>query len=1165
MKNFLLSHHYFKNSTRWTVVLFLSLIGTTVEVHAKSPAPKGVLPELQLNKKTEAENLKTAASVETMITKSEEAAINKLQQLLKKYKGTAQEPDMLFRLAELYGRRAKTGRFVDLYRGDKTLAEILTPKLTNAGAKSYLSQAISHYQIIIKKFPQYNALDEVLFNMAFAHEQRGEPDPAMKYFSLIVEKYKSSPLLPEVHMALGELYFMKQNYSESQKNYERVQDWPNAPIAPIALYKSAWCSYNLKNTLEAISKIEKLLFQSRERPLISHIRTEARRDLALFFSEVGEIKNSISYFKKHLLVSEIGPTILELSTIYERHGKSNEMDEVLSLFLNEYPEDESSGKVHLRRVQFQNENLKFDLVINSIKSTTKLCQSERWKTTSKETLEFCQQTYPSQLKELAAEWWENWNKLKRVQDFVPNLTFMLDEYLKFEKETEWNVGIHMSYADLSFSLKKYKQSTFHYEGVSKIEKLDPKILPEALYGAIVSLDREMQENSKDQSLRQHMYMALNNYIQQCPKGEFIDDALFKKAYLFFEEKEYDQALEWIKKIKSTKTAMKEKQEDLTLEIHRSKKNYQSLADASALIMKTSSGERFTKIKTIYQSAQQAIIQDLIARNKNEDAALKSKAFYLEHRPEEKALDALHLSIELSEKIKHYREAAEHSETLAKEFKSLKKDSEADKFSHHAVELFLQLGDLPRAQKSLDLAYDYSVDPNKKREALELKAEFTSWYGDVDAIESAWKALESHLSDNEKSAFKLKQFKYFEQYAPEKAQAMKQSFIQKGLEPYYSESLFSTAQKTCDEKKWSQCYQMTLKLNKDATPAHVRAQARYLQSQVLLNDYNQQSMKSSPERLAIVMSIKAEKFDKAVQVLNTVSQKSEILSLRKQAVNDLIYLYNNYVTEIKKSLETLDSSNPDQASLRSEINQILPVLENRPKELEIGLNELNKFEESQAKEQKIATQKIFPELKGQELRIYVPTWEETTPYKPLMEVKASDKNCVMSKLSPLTSLFSLGKEANFCLSLKKYKELEFISLKMSDLYPDTPWGPFYLSLMSSQQNSPDRSLWYLKLAQKRTKEPLLAYEDTRLRYNHNPDSIYYSELKKLGGVWDTIEELTFLSSLNQLKNKQCETAPTNIKELRSSYWKSIPLNQMLTKYCPGSEKVNQRAISSSSEN
>jgi hypothetical protein len=605
----------------------------------------------------------------------------------------------------------------------------------------------------------------------------------------------------------------------------------------------------------------------------------------------------------------------------------------------------------------------------------------------------------------------------------------------------------------------------------------------------------------------------------------------------------------IKKIDSKNPALKEKREDLLLEIHRSKKDYQALVDSSLIILKASTGERAKKIKVVYQAAQQSIIQVLIEKEKLEQAALKAKAYYEEHRPETKALEALHLAIELWEKLKQYRLAAENSEILAKDMKSLDKKAEAEQLSQHAVQLFLQLGDLVKTQESLPLSIEYSQDNGKKRDSLELLAEISSWYSNVDATEKAWQQLEPQMSPEEKQVLLQKRIKFFERQAPEKAKKIKDSLVQKGVEPFYSESQIKIADKLCQDKKWQLCYQMSLKLNKDTTPPPQRAQARFLQSRVLIYEFQAQGLKASPERIAMVMAYKAEKFDKAVQVLNTISQKSEVLQLRKQAVQDLISLYTDYVSQLQNSANSLDTSNPDLASLKQEIEQILPVLSQRPKELETVLIELNKVAAANNESEKLALSSPFPELNGSEMRIFVPTWEESSLRRPLTEITVSGQSCSMNNIQKLNSLSALGREANSCLLKRQHKELEATALRLSDLFPDSHWGPFYLSISASQQHSMERALWYLKLAQKRVKDSLVNYEEARQSYMEHPDATTLAELKKLDGTWALVEESAFLSTLNQLKQNQCDGAINTLKELRSKYWKSTPIEKLVSTRCP----------------
>ena len=93
------------------MVIFLA----TISAHAEDKDKRGLLPELKLDDKSEDKNELKQLNSEIMISKAEDKAIQSLQALLKKRKGTDQEADLLYRLAELYMRKAKTGRVFYFY------------------------------------------------------------------------------------------------------------------------------------------------------------------------------------------------------------------------------------------------------------------------------------------------------------------------------------------------------------------------------------------------------------------------------------------------------------------------------------------------------------------------------------------------------------------------------------------------------------------------------------------------------------------------------------------------------------------------------------------------------------------------------------------------------------------------------------------------------------------------------------------------------------------------------------------------------------------------------------------------------------------------------------------------------------------------------------------
>ncbi len=96
-----------------TSLLLLSLVSTTQAFSAQE-STKGLLPEVKLNSDNEDKNQETAFKSEVLITKAENKAIESLTQILKKKKGSPDEADLNYRLAEMYMRRAKSGRFFDL-------------------------------------------------------------------------------------------------------------------------------------------------------------------------------------------------------------------------------------------------------------------------------------------------------------------------------------------------------------------------------------------------------------------------------------------------------------------------------------------------------------------------------------------------------------------------------------------------------------------------------------------------------------------------------------------------------------------------------------------------------------------------------------------------------------------------------------------------------------------------------------------------------------------------------------------------------------------------------------------------------------------------------------------------------------------------------------------
>ncbi|HAG92152.1 MAG TPA: hypothetical protein DCL41_09780, partial [Bdellovibrionales bacterium] len=126
-----------------TLILFLSLSSVAFAKDAKNPKVDPLLKNLQFVEGDERGNELKALKTELLVSHSEEKAIEQAAKLAKKHRGTALEPDLLFRLAELYMRKAKSDRFFEIHRESETIVRLLPRELKQRSSRATVGKALS--------------------------------------------------------------------------------------------------------------------------------------------------------------------------------------------------------------------------------------------------------------------------------------------------------------------------------------------------------------------------------------------------------------------------------------------------------------------------------------------------------------------------------------------------------------------------------------------------------------------------------------------------------------------------------------------------------------------------------------------------------------------------------------------------------------------------------------------------------------------------------------------------------------------------------------------------------------------------------------------------------------------------------------------------------------
>lgn len=224
--------------------------------------------------------------------------------------------EYMFRLAELYYDRARYYEQRAYRRRDEAyeLREV-NPQRSRAYEENaqadldvsdeFASEAINLYADIYEQYyDTYDAIDAVLYYLGANMLQLGQNDAARMVFEDLALNHPESPYLPQSLLMLGELLFVEGDIEQAQMYYEAVTQFPDSSGYPYALYKLAWCAFNLAQGPEDYEESVQLLFdaitvtESDDSPSRVRLRRDALRDMTLFYSEVYPADLALEFFNE---------------------------------------------------------------------------------------------------------------------------------------------------------------------------------------------------------------------------------------------------------------------------------------------------------------------------------------------------------------------------------------------------------------------------------------------------------------------------------------------------------------------------------------------------------------------------------------------------------------------------------------------------------------------------------------------------------------------------------------------------------------------------------------------------------------------------------------------------------------------------------------------------
>ncbi len=921
-----------------------------------------------VNEKGEMDDHK-ANLTEVLISKNEAMAMNQLNKLLRKYKNTPLEPGLLYRKAELYVRQAKSARFFEFARKDGNMLTMIPKTMKSASSLGKIRQAVNIYEEIQRRYPNYSELDSVIFNNAFLRQQLNQDVTAEKLFRSLLKMFPESVLVPDTHLALAEMLYQKRRYQEALVDYQAIKKYPLARVYPYAIYKTGWTKYQLKDVLGAMSELELVINvtdkMAKQENAKINLREEALNDLVLFYSEAKPAREAYAYFKK-FAGETTGQYILSLSKLYERHSKFAELEVVLNDLIAQMPRSVDTPKAYRAIIENDMAARNYNKATGHLASFESHCLkyfkedyapngerkvAEAAADADAEEIENCPTILSKQSLKLAVRWHKDWqnktkrakdtkldkNDQKRLNDTADATELAYSIYLRNTDPSEKKETVRFNYAELLFQRQKHRMASEEYYKVAHAIK-DQKLIHQSSYFAIVSLEAAVGNKWSDEDEKKYISLA-ELYTNKNPTGKYVTDVKFKRSFIAYEKGRYDEAMQTFKTIGWSKTGDQElisKSQDLYLDILNIKKDHKGLISATnELIAVSPNNERKQALLKINRESQFALGNVLEQKGNLDEAVKVYNKFALENKDSHLADKAMWNLTQILIKQNNVKGAADKSFELYQVFP---KSEFALKALQKAAELYEFMADTKNTAATV---FELSkVDAKNTVKWQKTAADFYVLSGDfkrgVDIYKELLKAPDAKMRATIVTGLdRLVDSKVYE------TQEVKDLIVKYGGSKY-SDGVLIQARAQLNSNP-TQAFRLASQIVGDKNaPRDFKAQARFIQAEILKDEFERQSVKSRLERIEMVLTLKTEKLDKAQRAYQaTIKYGDPATTLR--AFHSLAKMYQHYVDSLKSIEIVGDITEQDKKLLVAEIaNVIMPIEEKIPETLQAGLDFAKKY-------------------------------------------------------------------------------------------------------------------------------------------------------------------------------------------------------------------------------
>ena len=436
-------------------------------------------------------------------------AINKLQRVIEQMEEGPRKAELLFRLSEMLWAKVRYRRLQAMARWETRLdaweaqgAEGPEPRLRDlpeySASEEQRLEAVALYERILKRYPDYPRQDEVLYNLADSLYDTGQKRRSIELFRRLITNFPKSSHVPDAWLQLGEHYFNANKLAMAIEAYSQAAQPRKARVYSYALYKLAWCDYNLGEYAAALDKFRQVVSYARD----SHaegfgevdriqLHDEALFDMVLVYAHLDAVEDAAEYFRAEVGAERAHDYLSRLASVYQEQGKW-QLAIKMSTELNEaYPNGHRAPQNQIVIINAYAKAGKKERMRQEVRRLIEVYAPEgawsRQNAGNVKVLETAFDAIEEELARLVTEQHAAAQKTKLVEDYELARD-LYENYLRKFGHSNNSHKFRFFYAEILFELKSFKEAARQYDLIL-VESPEGEFSEHASFGAVLSWEK----------------------------------------------------------------------------------------------------------------------------------------------------------------------------------------------------------------------------------------------------------------------------------------------------------------------------------------------------------------------------------------------------------------------------------------------------------------------------------------------------------------------------------------------------------------------------------------------------------------------------------------------------------------------------------------------------